>query len=336
MKQIIIGIHGLGNKPEKSVLQNWWLKSIKEGLDRINKERTKIPFELAYWADIIYPKPYNLKIKDKDNPLYLDEVYKKGKFKQKNNQSSIKTKIIKYIEEQLDKVFLNDDLSINFKNVTDKLMHHYFSELETYYNDDCKSGVNPDCNVKNEIQNRLKTIFDKYKGYQILLIGHSMGSIVAFDVLSDITSVQPIDTFVTIGSPLGVPVIVSKIFAEQKKRNSKLKKPVAPDNISEAWYNLSDIEDKVALDHTLNDDFSENKYKVSAKDQIVINDYEINGEENHHKSFGYLRTPEMANIINSFLISKKSDSVYQSFKVITDKIKIGLENMINIFARREK
>ncbi len=31
---IIIGIHGLLNKPAKELLEPWWLEAIEEGLDR--------------------------------------------------------------------------------------------------------------------------------------------------------------------------------------------------------------------------------------------------------------------------------------------------------------
>ena len=329
MKKVIVGIHGLGNKPPKAILQDWWLKSIREGLDKINKERVSVPFELVYWADITNAKPLDLSVNDKENPLFIDEVYKKGNQTRVKKQTSLKVKIIKYIEEQIDKIFLNDDLSINFKDVTDKLIHHYFKELEIYYREDCKSITNPECNVKKDIQDRLKLILKKYKGYQILLISHSMGSIVAFDVLSDIENVKPIDTFVTIGSPLGIPVIVSRIFAEQKNKNRDIQKPSAPDNILKSWYNMSDMEDKVALDHTLNDDFDPNKNGVSAIDVTVVNNYEMNNEENHHKSFGYLRTTEMANIIHKFLTVKKRDRIYQRYCLVIDKIK-------SVFKRRSK
>ena len=60
MKQIVIGIHGLGNKPPAPQLKKWWLKSIHDGLRAIGKESMKIPFELVYWADIINPEPLNL------------------------------------------------------------------------------------------------------------------------------------------------------------------------------------------------------------------------------------------------------------------------------------
>jgi len=333
MKQIILGIHGLGNKPSKSILEKWWLKSIKEGLDRIDKERLTIPFELVYWADVIHPEPYDLNITDKENPLFIEEVYTKGNSEPRVHKATLKSKILRYIEEQLDRVFLNEDLSINFKNVSDKLIHHYFSELETYYDEDCNSLTDPKCNAKNEIQKRLKEVLNKYKDYQILLIAHSMGSIVAFDVLTENSKIK-VDTLVTIGSPLGIPVIVSKIFAEQKQKNKNLKKPTVPDTIVSKWVNMSDMEDKVALDHTLNDDFNSNKFGLRAEDLTVVNDYEINNEPNPHKSFGYLRTPEMANVIHQFLRTTKKDSIYQGYKFITDKIKVGLGSVKNGFHRR--
>ena len=34
MTDIIIGIHGLANKPDKTTLSDWWEKSIREGLNK--------------------------------------------------------------------------------------------------------------------------------------------------------------------------------------------------------------------------------------------------------------------------------------------------------------
>ena len=37
MKKIIIGVHGLGNKPPADVLEKWWAASIQEGLAAIGE-----------------------------------------------------------------------------------------------------------------------------------------------------------------------------------------------------------------------------------------------------------------------------------------------------------
>lgn len=333
MKPIIIGIHGLGNKPAEKLLKRWWLRSIHEGLEKISKDRLTIPFELVYWADILHRKPLNLYIKKKEDPLYLDEPYRRGGAKRKDKKPSFRNKVLQYIEVQLDKIFLNDDLSINFKNVTDKIIHRFFSDLETYYGEHCIPLTDSGCSAKDSIQDRLQAVLHKYKGYEILLICHSMGSIVAFDVLSRLPEEITIHIFVTIGSPLGLPVIVSRIFDEQKKKNPSVEKPLAPDSIVGRWINMSDIEDKVALDHTLADDFGQNGRGILAEDVFVYNDYEINGEPNSHKSFGYLRTPEIATVINNFLISRRRDRIFREYKYFTKKIASEMNKIKNIFMR---
>ena len=59
MDKIIIGIHGLGNKPPKDLFDNWWQQSIAEGLKRIGRPRHDFNFELVYWADSLHPVPLN-------------------------------------------------------------------------------------------------------------------------------------------------------------------------------------------------------------------------------------------------------------------------------------
>lgn len=52
---IIIGTHGLANKPAKDELANWWRASIAEGLTK--KEQapgSEFRFEMVYWASRLY------------------------------------------------------------------------------------------------------------------------------------------------------------------------------------------------------------------------------------------------------------------------------------------
>ena len=50
------------------------------------------------------------------------------------------------------------------------------------------------------------------------LIAHSMGSIIAHDVV--LCGTRPIDTFITVGSPLGIKVVQKRIGATVAKRRS--------------------------------------------------------------------------------------------------------------------
>ena len=73
MSKIIIAIHGLGNKPPQDILKKWWKMAISEGLKHIGHFRLFFKFEFIYWADILHTNPLDPQIKDKDDPLYLDE-----------------------------------------------------------------------------------------------------------------------------------------------------------------------------------------------------------------------------------------------------------------------
>ena len=154
----------------------------------------------------------------------------------------------------------------------------------------------------------------------------------AFDVLSKFSHKLNINMFVTIGSPLGLPVIVNRIFREQKITNHHIKKIHVPDSIRLYWYNLSDPEDKVAMDHTLADDFAENRKRIKALDMLVTNDYEWNGEKNPHKSYGYLRTAEMATIIDGFLASKIRNKLFQIFPYSIKKLNLRIHQFKDVIS----
>ncbi|MDA3954524.1 MAG: hypothetical protein PF485_12830 [Bacteroidales bacterium] len=162
-----------------------------------------------------------------------------------------------------------------------------------------------DCHVKEIIRKRLLTILEKYKNDKIMLISHSMGSIIAFDTINFLAPHIKINTFITMGSPLGLPIVISRISAEQKKKMNNESMMKTPFNIIKKWCNFSDILDKVAFNFRLDDDFSENIYGVKPIDFLVVNNYEMNGEANPHKSYGYLRTKEFSSVLNEFISSEQ-------------------------------
>ncbi|NQU35481.1 MAG: hypothetical protein HQ521_19825 [Bacteroidetes bacterium] len=305
MANVIIGIHGLDNKPPKKLLKRWWKLAMKEGLKNNNFRMALPKFELVYWADILYDKPLNNHEKDINSPLYLRDKYVAGSKDFKVENHNTRKKVIDFVGQQLNKILLNEDYSLNYSFISDAIMSNFFKDLEVYYNDKYTSGNNQLCKVKELIKSRLIKVLEKYKDDQIMLICHSMGSIVAFDVLNFNTTNIPIHTLVTMGSPLGIPVVMSKIAAEQKGRQIEGNFMQTPRPITKCWYNFSDILDRVAYNYKLADDFSVNKHNVSPIDFLVVNNYEIDGRRNPHKIFGYLRTPEFSKILNGFIQSEK-------------------------------
>jgi len=56
MSHIIIGVHGLANKPKPALLASGWKSAICEGLENLGKhvEPESINFHMADWADLYY------------------------------------------------------------------------------------------------------------------------------------------------------------------------------------------------------------------------------------------------------------------------------------------
>ena len=114
MSKIIIGIHGLGNKPPLHILQQWWEMSIKDGLKSIGHPFSLLKFELAYWANFIYPEPLDISETDSEHPLFLEDPYSPEGSIKKGEPEPLQKRIRDYLEKQLDKLLLNEDLTINF------------------------------------------------------------------------------------------------------------------------------------------------------------------------------------------------------------------------------
>ena len=155
--------------------------------------------------------------------------------------------------------------------------------------------------AKEVIREELARMLRKYRRRNILLIGHSMGSIISYDVLTHSVPYISIHTLVTMGSPLGLPPIMIKILAEQGKKPKKHITSRTPENIATAWYNFSDLRDRVATDYSLRDDYTANSRHVRPVDTVVFNNYTYKGNSNPHNIYGYLRTPELAHVIEGFL-----------------------------------
>jgi hypothetical protein len=149
-----------------------------------------------------------------------------------------------------------------------------------------------------------------------------MGSIIAYDVLRDLGRVNSgfeVAHFVTIGFPLGLPHVKVKIM-EEKSYDKKVSHRVHTLFIvSQYWTHFADRLDPVALDSPLSDDYSKNGQGIRVKDDLVLKDYrkpktgnsgategerDPEGKHNHHKSYGYLRTPELSELVKEFIEGK--------------------------------
>lgn len=303
MAKIVIAIHGLGNKPSEAILSHWWKKSIDEGLCAIGFPHFFVKFKLVYWADVLYERPLDPKVSDKKDPNFMDEPYTPANRTGKWKPQSLLHKIVGKIQKKLNSQLVDENMTIKYSPVVDLILQHFFRDLALYYSDEKTDYGGETILTRDAIRHELMRVLQKYHRHQILLIAHSMGTIIAFDVISLENPAIKVDTLVTMGSPLGLPIIQSKILAERQISKNELQ---IPPHITSDWYNFFDPDDSVSSEPLLYDKFYENDKQVRIKDIKICNDYEFEGKRNPHKAYGYLRAPEVALVIHEFLIRGRS------------------------------
>jgi hypothetical protein len=133
----------------------------------------------------------------------------------------------------------------------------------------------------------------------IILIAHSQGSIVAYDVLTELGSRTPsgraidVAAFVTIGSPLGIDEVQRKLAgAGAKLPYGRVPKAVR------AWTNMADAFDPVALDKTLAGEFTTDEARP-----VHVHDVAVRNKVfwNPHSAVGYLSTEQVQSVVYSML-----------------------------------
>lgn len=141
------------------------------------------------------------------------------------------------------------------------------------------------------------------RGDKIMLITHGTGSVIAYDVLwelSNDTATYPeygehkVDHWLTLGSPLGDSVVQKRLLGAGERDDNRF-----PSNVI-SWHNLAAEDDYSCHDNTLADDF---KKMMVQKRVSAVHDYRIfnlavrYGKSNPHSSVGYYIHPRLTKII---------------------------------------
>ncbi|ARR49840.1 hypothetical protein ETN89_09980 [Photobacterium damselae subsp. damselae] len=284
MRKRYIAIHGRSNKPPAHILEDSWLRAINDGRKHVNQPLiNKSQFSMAYYADVFYqqplyfdPEPYlpslpflpylpDMPSNHSPIPLAVDEDHLSAMMEQS--------------KWRLDNLFFEPLLSefgvyrvLNY--LSKPLLRYWLTDVYRYFHDPA---------FALEIEKPLIRLLQQYRHHSITLISHSLGTVIAYNVLQKLAVQQTtqditIDRWITLGSPLGLASVKAQL-----ERNLKGSLAV-PENVS-AWYNYSDKRDIVCIDGDLADDFARNNAGVRVRDFQVVNAY----PGNPHKSYGYLR-----------------------------------------------
>jgi len=321
----IIFIHGLASKPPQEDTMRLWKMALIENIRCDSKklasamEANEDLFRFAYWANAVPDHLEDTKVGVAQYTQATGAVIGVRKASGK----SLHIGKAGWVGAQLKHFGLGMvNVLAEALKVKDDVVNEHMREIRYYRSDQYVAD-----RIRSPLERELR---DAWKaGKYVILIAHSMGTFIAYDVLwrfshrSELVTEQGreknkyrkkrVDLLVTMGSPLGDPVLRDFMLIERWKNAVEAKtkaerKRLFPTNIAQ-WYNYSAYGDVVCHDATLEDDFF-----VGLREHVggyaggdlrdyvhLYNPYKNHGgNPNPHKSFGYLIQPKLSQKLREF------------------------------------
>ncbi len=141
----------------------------------------------------------------------------------------------------------------------------------------------------------------------VLLVAHSMGSVIAYEALWEMTHEHrddfELDTLLTMGSPLGQAYVQRRLRGRDREGRDRY-----PHNVRR-WLNVAAMGDLTAIDPTLANDYGEMLelgLVDTIDDRLVFNFFRLDGELNVHAEYGYFANEKTGELIAEWWRSVRS------------------------------
>lgn len=167
------------------------------------------------------------------------------------------------------------------------------------------------CDIRELLKAQLRPLLDQRE--PVLLIAHSLGSVIAYDSLWELSHEEHItgkvELLLTIGSPLGMKFVQERLNGRQHKGRERYPACIRH------WVNIASTGDLTALDRKFADDFRdmlELNLLSSIEDHCdgIYNFFHDESGLNCHRSYGYLVNPAVGKVIADFV--KKAEHSNQT------------------------
>lgn len=294
----IIFVPGKNPKPQPEEHQAQLWRCLVHGVgradDTLAPELEKHPdvFQLADWNYLYYEQYKSL---DRDLPWIEHLMTRSGASKEEREQIHswrLRMGWLMY--------WLADLFPVLINLAPDPAVKATIAETRRYF----ENTNNIACSIREILKAQIKSAW--IENQKILLIGHSMGSIISYDALWELGRQEgyqgKIDLFLTLGSPLGMRFVQHRLVDARVKNGIRY-----PNNIRN-WVNISSMGDLTALDPYLAGDF-ENMVNRGLVESIrdehrdVYNYFVSTQGLNVHRSYGYLVNEKVGAVIASWIKS---------------------------------
>ncbi|WP_417849429.1 S8 family peptidase [Thalassoglobus sp.] len=286
---ICVFIHGIGSHPPGDVWKSQWDLAL---FGRPMGEQTCG----SYWADILHGDD-DERVSSQASTIGDHDVSSVLEDAGLDPDDERAADFVKRLSARLD--LAGDDATESISTraipalrrwrgrVAAAFLRRFVKDTATYFFD-------PD--VRRRIKKRLQRQIAKAE-QPYVLVSHSMGTIIAYDVLCEMTPQQRelVSLFVTLGSPLGIREIQDQLAEDGL--------PIEVPSGIGCWHNFADRLDPVSLDSRLANDFA-----VSPSAFGEIQDHRIINRSlwgfasvNPHDSAGYLSHPEVRAVVHQVM-----------------------------------
>jgi hypothetical protein len=215
-------IHGIGNKPPEEQLLRQWRTALLDD-DGLDLDDLGVSSSMVYWADVLYETPM-VGAGNESNVLELAGSVdaEDADFAWLANVSELEQEFVEGLaiglgfgslsasadtgndpvmsDTPLEAVPLPGPLKRRLMRVLLRDVHHFLF--------DTKFSPRPgdEYHVRQEIRRRVLDALTagSERPRPHVLVGHSLGSVIAYDGLTGAQGAPAVDTLVTLGSPLGI------------------------------------------------------------------------------------------------------------------------------------
>jgi hypothetical protein len=287
---LIIYVPGLLPKPEPGIHRDALLRCLLTGISRVDEdvaaeiEGNSNSFDIVSWTYDFYREHRDFGI----DAAAVDELVEQEVASPEDvaEATSWRRQLTRWIYA------LGNMLPFLIPHLATERMEVHLRDLRRYLRDD--NGIAT--HTRRMLKMRLRAAAGGR--HPTLLIGHSMGSVIAYDTLWELSESGrdrlQLDMLLTMGSPIGQRYMQKRLKGADQKGYARY-----PANIRR-WRNLSAVGDMTALDPYLADDFEEMLelgILEDFEDEVIHTHFRLRGALNVHSEYGYLVNPRTAHTV---------------------------------------
>jgi hypothetical protein len=287
---IVLYVPGLLPKPEPGAHREALLRCVLAGLERLDQPvaeaiaTTMGGFDIVSWTYDFYGEHRDIGV----DVEAIEHVLEQPAASERDiaEASSWRRRLARWIYT------LGDRLPFLIPHIASERTELHLRDLHRYVDDD--NGIAQ--HIRRMLKIALRAATEGR--HPVLLVAHSMGSVIAYDTLWEMSHSDQghdrVDLLLTMGSPLGQRYMQKRI-----KGHDSAGKARYPSNISR-WQNLTAVGDLTAIDPRLQNDFGgmlELGLVEDLEDKSIYTYYRLGGALNVHAEYGYLVNEETARTI---------------------------------------